>query len=122
LKAGASPEGVEPVSTFLSDEWGALQTAAAAVALDEGWTMILIRADKLADEALKRLGYEGNTMLERIQSLARTNPNLKTLEKFWRAHRLRNKLVHETGFTTTKNEARTALKGYGEFFKELGVL
>jgi len=79
----------------------------------------IIHADKLLDEALKCLGYYGNTMAERLIS---AKQKLKHKDDVWQAHKLRNKIVHETAHQPSEKEIKTALKGYYTTFKDLGVL
>jgi hypothetical protein len=80
--------------------------------------MSIINADKLLDEALKCLGFSGNTMAERLISAKR---QIKSKDQVWGAHKLRNKLVHETNKIASKTEIKVALGGYYRAFKELGV-
>jgi hypothetical protein len=80
--------------------------------------MSVINADKLLDEALKCLGYGGNTMAERLIS---AKHQLKSKDSVWNAHKLRNRLVHETSKKPTDSEIRHALKGYHKAFKDLRV-
>ena len=80
--------------------------------------MSIINADKLLDEALKCLGFSGNTMAERLISAKR---QIKSKDQVWSAHKLRNKLVHETSKNASKSEIKIALSGYHKAFKELGV-
>jgi hypothetical protein len=80
--------------------------------------MSVINADKLLDEALKCLGFSGNTMAERLISAKR---QIKSKDQVWQAHKLRNKLVHETSRDTSPSEVKKALSGYYKAFKELGV-
>ena len=80
----------------------------------------IIDADKLADDALKKLGLEGEHMADRLERL--DAEDFKTLPKLQEAHRVRNELVHTPGFTVSALQAREVLKAYEEFLKEVGVL
>lgn len=82
-------------------------------------TLSIVHADKLLDQALKCLGYSGNNMAERL--VAAKN-RLKHKDDVWRAHKLRNKIVHETAVKPTEKEIKAALQGYYKTFKDLGVL
>jgi len=81
-------------------------------------SMSIIKADKLLDEALKCLGYAGDTMAQRLISAKK---QLKNKDAVWNAHKLRNKLVHESTREPSIKEVKTALKGYFRAFKDLGV-
>ena len=81
--------------------------------------MSVIHADKLLDDALKCLRYDGKTMAERLVA---AKQRLKHKDEVWQAHKLRNKIVHETLHEPTEKEIKLALKGYYSTFKDLGVL
>lgn len=78
----------------------------------------IIKADRLLDEALKCCGYHGETMAERL--VAAKN-RLKARDRVWQAHKLRNRLVHESLIEPSEKEVRIALNGYMKAFKDLGV-
>lgn len=119
LKGGALEE--IPEVPLLNEEWENLE-AKASVCPDDGWAILVIEADKLADEGMKRLGIPGLTMLERLQSLARSRENMKTLESFWKAHKVRNQIAHTHGYILSPSEAKTYLDSYKGFLEELGLL
>lgn len=81
--------------------------------------MSIVHADKLLDEALKCLGYYGNTMAERLIA---AKSKLQHKDEVWKAHKLRNKIVHETLHEPSEKEIKVALQGYHKTFKDLGVL
>jgi len=81
--------------------------------------MSIIQADKLLDEALKCLGYYGNTMAERLIA---AKAKLQHKDEVWKAHKLRNKIVHESMHDPSEKEMKVALQGYYKTFKDLGVL
>ena len=70
------------------------------------------------DEALKCLGYKGETMAERLVA-AKTR--LKNKDEVWSAHKIRNRLVHETNYHPTQKIVKRSLNGYYRAFKDLGV-
>jgi hypothetical protein len=78
----------------------------------------IVHADKLLDEALKGYGFKGETMAERLISAKNT---LRHKDDIWAAHKLRNKIVHETSFEPTEKQVKVALAAYHRTFKDLGV-
>jgi hypothetical protein len=78
----------------------------------------LINADKLLDDALKCLGHTGDTMAERLVSAKNV---LKNKDEVWSAHKIRNRLVHETNYHPTEKIVKRSLNGYYRAFKDLGV-
>jgi hypothetical protein len=89
------------------------------VKTQEGMTLAVIDADKLLDEALKRRGYKGKTMGERLVAAQRS---LSNNDSVWFAHKLRNRLVHEPKVRLRKNDAKNALAGIKQALKDLGAL
>ena len=80
--------------------------------------MSVIHADKLLDQALKCCGYKGDTMGERLIS---AKHSLKDRNNVWTAHKLRNKLVHESMNEPSEKQVQQAMKAYRQAFKDLGV-
>lgn len=78
----------------------------------------LIDADKLLDYVLKGRGYSGDTMAERLK---RASDHIKNREAVWRAHKLRNALVHEHGIDQVPSQIEAAVAAIGKAIKDLGV-
>lgn len=94
--------------------------AKAFAAPPQSLTLAIIDADKCVDDALKELGLEGEHMADRLEQL---NPSdFGTLQNLWRAHRIRNDLVHTPDFSIEPADAEEVLKMYEAFLKELGIL
>ncbi len=102
-------------SDYFKKRWHDLQSHCAQEAT---WPMAVIDADKLLDEALKRLRYRGKTMGERLVSAQR---DLSSNDTIWYSHKLRNKVVHEN-IRLKKRDVQTALKGYLQALHDLGAL
>ncbi len=85
----------------------------------DGMTLAIIDADKLLDDALRKRGYKGKTMGERLVSAQREIQNNDTV---WYAHKLRNRLVHEPDVHLKEKEAKAALAGIRQSLKDLGAL
>lgn len=85
----------------------------------EGMVLAVIDADKLLDDALKKRHYRGKTMGERLVKAQR---DLSDNDAVWYAHKLRNRLVHESDIHLKENEAKQALSGFRQSLKDLGAL
>lgn len=101
---------------YFQKQWEELLTQ---VRTPEGMNLAVINADKLLDEALKKLGYKGKTMGERLVSAQR---QFSDNDLVWFAHKLRNKLVHESGIKLRRHDAQQALKGFRQGLRDLGAL
>lgn len=80
----------------------------------------IISADKFVDDILKKMGLSGEHMADRLESL--TDRNFTHLERVWRAHRIRNELVHAPDYEITHADAEEVLRAYQGLLSEIGVL
>ncbi|MBI4119582.1 MAG: hypothetical protein HY456_01910 [Parcubacteria group bacterium] len=100
-------------------QWREIEEKAGSE-LPETLKIAIIEADKLVDNVLRRVGIPGEHMADRLEHLPADE--LKSLEALWRAHRLRNDIVHTPGFDLSPAEAKRTLSVYEAFLKEIGVL
>lgn len=104
---------------LVKERWAEITKKASAGSPDL-LKLALIEADKLADDALKRMGLEGEHMADRLQQVR--PEELRSLNALWAAHRLRNEFVHTPGYHASPEEIRKALQGYEAFLREVKVL
>lgn len=83
------------------------------------YPLSILNADKLLDQALQDKGYRGNTTAERMKE---ATPKWSNANAVWRAHKLRNQIAHEDGFTIDYDTSRRALAAFKQALKELGVI
>lgn len=81
--------------------------------------LVILNADKLLDQALKQRGFKGDTMGERMKSAKDTWTNANNV---WTAHKLRNKIAHETDVKVGYDMARRALAAYKQGLKDVGAI
>lgn len=82
--------------------------------------LAIIEADELLDSSLKKMGYEGQTLEERLGKIpSATLPNVDQVSE---VHRLRNNIVHDPNFRLTADEAKNAMDVYGQAFRNLQIL
>lgn len=79
----------------------------------------VLEADKLLDRALKERGAKGQTMGDRLKN---SRNSLSNNNSVWQAHKLRNRIAHETGVALKQGEVRAALSGFASGLKDLGAL
>lgn len=84
------------------------------------WKLAIIEADIILDDTLKRAGFVGASLGERLRSI---NPaQLQSLDDAWQAHKVRNQIAHGgADFVLTKRLAEDTIKQYRRVFDELGV-
>ena len=84
------------------------------------WKLAIIEADIVLDETLKRAGYGGVSLGERLRSISPAQ--LRSLDDAWQAHKIRNQIAHGgADFVLTKRLAEDTIKQYRRTFEELGV-
>lgn len=107
-----------PLENRVGDTWREIQELANSEN-PSNWSMAVIRADGLLDGVLKEMGYEGESMAERLKIV---NPaELPSIERVWSAHRLRNTIVHGPLEEHTKETITYALRVYETALRELEV-
>jgi hypothetical protein len=83
------------------------------------YTVCILEADKLLDQSLRDRGLPGKTMAERMKQCQGkwTNGN-----GVWAAHKLRNRIAHETDVKVDYDRARQALIAYKQGLKDMGAI
>lgn len=84
-----------------------------------GFNSVVLEADKLVDQALRERGFSGATMGERMKSASQDFSNRNNI---WTAHKLRNQIAHEAGFSINYDKARQCLTCYKQALKDLGAI
>ena len=84
------------------------------------WQAAVIEADKILEEMVRRLPTTGDTLGERLKNIEPSDFN--TLHQAWEAHRVRNRIAHDSDFVLTRREARQAVDNYRAVFEEFGLL
>ncbi len=84
------------------------------------WKLAIIEADIILDDVLKKHGYAGNSLGERLKSIS---PNqLESLSSAWEAHKIRNRIAHDgADFVLTKRIAQETIVSYQRVFTEFGI-
>ncbi len=82
--------------------------------------LAVIEADGLIDSLLKRIGYKGETMFERLKSIKPVQ--LKSLDGLWQAHKVRNRVVHESNFKISLSRAEEVIENYEKVLEELEAI
>lgn len=86
---------------------------------ENSYTVCILEADKLLDQALRDRGLAGKTMAERMKQCQGkwTNGN-----GVWAAHKLRNRIAHEQDVQVDYDRARQALVAYKQGLKDMGAI
>ncbi len=82
--------------------------------------LAVIEADKFFDDVLKRCGYPGKDMGERLRKI--NSSQLSNIDDIWRAHKIRNNIVHDIDYKLMVIDAEKAVGAYRKALEELEVL
>ncbi len=99
--------------------WEKIQNG-AFITPPQSLTLAIMAADNLVGDALKQMGLKGENIADRLEQLS--PQRFKTLNDLWRAHKIRNDLVHTVGFEVKDSEAKEILDIYESFLMEIGAL
>ena len=80
------------------------------------WKQAIIEADIILDEMLKKMGYKGDSIGDRLKTIEPSD--FTTLDSAWEAHKYRNRIAHGSDYNISKDEAEEVIKLYEEVFKE----
>jgi hypothetical protein len=103
----------------MKERWHATM-AKFALGTPEAAHVAIVEADALVDAALKNMQIEGEHLADRLSNLE--SDEITSMPRIWRAHRMRNDLVHTPGFVVTPQNAEHTMRDYEAFLKEIGVI
>ena len=98
--------------TYFIKHWKAIEEK-------EDYSIAVLKADSLVDEAMKRARIKGNTTGERLNN---SIGFLKNVNATWSAHKLRNRIAHDHEKSPTASECQKALRQFKKALKDLGAL
>lgn len=87
---------------------------------DNDLRVAIIEADTLLDDALRGAGIPGAQLGDRLKKVKTSQ--LPNVEEVWQAHKIRNRIAHESDFVLKRDLAEKALTVYEKALQSLGVL
>ena len=82
------------------------------------WRHAIIEADTILDDIVKRAGYPGDTLGERLRGI--TKSDLPEIDEAWEAHKVRNRIAHDGAqYQLTKRETLRIIELYRKVFAAL---
>jgi len=100
--------------------WTKYNPARIKTAEEANCKLGVIEADVLLDDVLKKMGYSGETMSERIERI--TQVQLKTISELREAHSVRNNILHNPNFKLTSKRAEEVIELYEKVLKEIDIM
>ena len=102
--------------SYFENRWKALQKSCVN---KKQWCQVVVDADGLLDEALKKRHYRGKTTGERLVS---AQHKLTQNDAVWFSHKLRNKIIENKLSKISKKDTLEALNGFLQALRDLGAL
>lgn len=87
---------------------------------ENSYKLAVIEADKIFDDLLKKIGYQGEDMGERLRQL--TPAQVANLDEVWQAHKLRNQIVHQPDSKINHSQAQRAVEIYQRALEDLETI
>lgn len=88
--------------------------------LESEYKLAIVEADDLLDASLKKMGYAGQGLAERLNKL--TSASLANIDNIYEAHKMRNNIVHNPDYHFSLEEAKTTMGEYQKAFDSLQIL
>lgn len=82
--------------------------------------LAVIEADNLLNETLERMGYDGDTVGEKLKQI--TSIRLSDIDQILEAHKIRNNIVYDPDYQLSLDQGQRALEIYEKTLQELQVL
>ena len=108
------PHGARRIVKQWAKVTGRLETG-----LEGEYKLAVIESDSMLDDILKRMGYGGETLGDRLKHL--TSATLPNIDQIWEAHKIRNNIVHDPDYKLSVDEAKKVLAIYEQAFRDLQV-
>lgn len=115
----AAPPAFTAKRLAVQEAWNTIERSFSKGTSDT-MKIAIINADKLIDTMLKDAGFTGDHMVDRLKQIP--SARLQSIERLYRAHRVRNNIVHTPDFALSPQAGRAVLEDYAAFLKELGYL
>jgi len=82
------------------------------------WKIAIIEADNILDNILKEVGYEGDTLADRLKAAG----DGEAIQDAWEAHKVRNAIAHNGDVELTQRETKRVIALYENVFKKFGYI
>lgn len=84
------------------------------------WKLAIIEADNMLDEMVRALRPSGENLGERLKSIEPSD--FLTIQDAWEAHKVRNRIAHESDYQLTKRELARVIGLFKNVFEEFEVI
>ncbi len=102
----------------LAKRWNLIR-ARLETGQDAQYKIAIIEADDIIDNLIKRMGYEGENMTERLNNVP--SGQLDHIEELKKAHETRNRIIQDDSFVLDRKSTEETMALYEEFLKYFDV-
>lgn len=103
----------------VAKDWNKIK-ARLATGLEAEYKLAVLEADSVMDDVLKRMGFGGMSLGERLDKL--TAVSLPNLDEVRLAHQTRNNIVHDPDYRLSLDEAKKTLAIFEKSLTDLQAL
>lgn len=113
---GQNSNGLATVQSAGTEQWRGIEKYMQSQNPSD-WRLAILEADILLYDMLEQIGFEGDTIAEKLKSVDPASFN--TLDDAWTAHKVRNNLAHQgASYELTYDEARRTISKFKNVFDE----
>ncbi len=87
--------------------------------LESEYKLAIIEADNMLNQVLKDMRYDGDGLIERLESVKGTV--LQDIEEIKRAHKIRNNIIYDPNYKLSFDDAKKCLAIFEKTLKQLDV-
>ena len=109
------PYGVRKVEKIWRKTAGRLDTG-----FESEYKLAVIEADSMLDDILKKMGFGGETLGERLGKI--TSATLPNIEEIKKVHQARNNIIHDPDYRLSLDEAKKVAAAYEKAFRDLEAM
>lgn len=109
------PYGVRKVEKIWRKTTGRLDTG-----FESEYKLAVIEADSMLDDILKKMGFGGETLGERLGKI--TSATLPNIEEIKKVHQTRNNIIHDPDYRLSLDEAKKVVAVYEKAFRDLEAM
>ena len=91
--------------------------ARANSGLESEYKLAVLEADSMLNDILKKMGYSGETLGEKLSGL--TKATLSNIDGIKAAHQTRNNIIHDPDYKLTPEETKKVLDIFEQAFRDL---
>ena len=111
----AKAQDIQSAHSVKNDRWQRIVDHAESEHPND-WRIAILEADTVLDEMLDRMGYRGGSVGEKLKQVEPSD--FQTLNSAWEAHKVRNRIAHDSEHPLSQREVKRVIALYKAVFEE----